>query len=134
MRLKTAKGDLSSLQALKFPMAKNETIAMTATGDRLALVPCQRAVVTWRRAAVTAWLCLLAFFWFAGTNAFTQETASTNAPGKFANSDCLACHLDSNTTRVVNGKTESLVFPTNAFQKSVHAHVACVDCHTGIKD
>ena len=58
----------------------------------------------------------------------------THAPEKFANADCLGCHLDPNTTRVVNGKTESLIFPTNAFQNSVHAKLACVDCHTGIKD
>ncbi len=72
--------------------------------------------------------------WLAAAAAFAQETASTNAPEKFANSDCLGCHLDPNTTRVVNGKTESLVFPTNDFQQSVHANLACVDCHTGIKD
>jgi hypothetical protein len=80
------------------------------------------------------WMYLLAWVWFAGATAFAQGTASTNAPEKFANSDCLACHLDPNTTRVVNGKSESLVFPTNDFQRSVHANLACVDCHTGIKD
>ena len=93
-----------------------------------------RVVVGWWRIAGPMWIYLLVCVWFAGANAFAQGTASTNAPEKFANSDCLACHLDPNTTRVVNGKTESLVFPTNDFQRSVHANLACVDCHTGIKD
>jgi len=52
----------------------------------------------------------------------------------FSNSDCLDCHLDPSTTRKVDGKIVSLLFPTNTFQKSVHAKLACVDCHTGIKD
>ena len=33
-----------------------------------------------------------------------------------------------------NGKTVSLLFPTNSFDKSVHAMLDCVDCHTGVKD
>jgi formate dehydrogenase gamma subunit len=55
-----------------------------------------------------------------------------SAGEKFANSDCLECHLDTNTTWIVNGKTVSFVFPTNAFLMSVHPRLACVDCHTGI--
>jgi hypothetical protein len=80
-------------------MAKNETTVMTMTGN------CP-ASVTRLRSAVTAWVCLPALFLFAGAAALAQETVSPNAPEKFANSDCLACHLDPNTTRVVNGKTE----------------------------
>ncbi len=60
--------------------------------------------------------------------------STLNAAEKFANTDCLDCHLDPATTRKVDGKTVSLLFPTNAFQKSVHAKLDCVDCHTGIKD
>ena len=59
---------------------------------------------------------------------------SAYAAEKFANSDCLDCHLDPATTRKVDGKTVSLLFPTNAFQNSVHAKLGCVDCHNGIKD
>jgi cytochrome b subunit of formate dehydrogenase len=59
---------------------------------------------------------------------------SAPAAEKFANPDCLDCHLDPATTRKVGGKTVALLFPTNAFQQSVHAKLACVDCHTGIKD
>ena len=59
---------------------------------------------------------------------------SANAADKFKNSDCLDCHLDPSTTRKVDGKIVPLLFPTNAFQKSVHSMLDCVDCHTGIKD
>jgi hypothetical protein len=60
--------------------------------------------------------------------------AATNAVPKLANSDCLDCHLDPATTRKVGGKIVPLLFPTNAFQKSVHSMLDCTDCHTGIKD
>jgi formate dehydrogenase gamma subunit len=50
----------------------------------------------------------------------------------FTNSDCLECHLDPATTWTVNGKTVAIIFPTNAFQSSVHARLDCVDCHTTI--
>jgi cytochrome b subunit of formate dehydrogenase len=115
-------------------MAANETTAMTINHRHSKPVARPGAIMSRFRTAVTAWVCLPVLFLFAGAVAYAQGTVSTNTPEKFANSDCLACHLDPNTTRVVNGKTESLVFPTNAFQKSVHAHLACVDCHTGIKD
>jgi cytochrome b subunit of formate dehydrogenase len=59
---------------------------------------------------------------------------SAPAAGKFTNTDCLDCHLDPSTTRKVNGKTVALLFPTNAFQKSIHARLDCVDCHAGIKE
>ncbi len=60
--------------------------------------------------------------------------SSSHAAETFKNADCLDCHLDPSTTRKVDGKTVSLLFPTNIFQKSVHAKFNCVDCHTGIKD
>ena len=88
---------------------------MTVTDDYPAFIPRQGAVVRRLRFAGLAWICLLAFFWLAGAVALAQGTAPTNAPEKFANSDCLDCHLDPNTTRVVNGKTESLIFPTERF-------------------
>src|SRR5580698_1910499 len=72
------------------------------------------------------WFCFFACLWLSGLAATAQD--------KFANADCLNCHLDPSTTRVIDGKTESLVFPTNSFANSVHAKLACVDCHTGIKD
>jgi cytochrome b subunit of formate dehydrogenase len=106
---------------------------MTVTGDCPAFIAGQRAVVSRFRTAGLVWLCLVVFFCLAGAVSLAKETAPTNAPEKFANSDCLDCHLDPNTTRVVNGKTESLVFPTKAFAHSVHADLACVNCHTGIK-
>jgi hypothetical protein len=62
----------------------------------------------------------------------SMVSVSVSAAEKFANSDCLDCHLDPATTRKGDGKTVSLVFSTNSFQKSVHAKLACVDCHNGI--
>src|SRR5215469_13968729 len=57
------------------------------------------------------------------------------ADDKLANSDCLDCHTDPTTTRVVAGKTVPLpVFPTNSFFKSVHAKLNCTDCHNGVKE
>jgi cytochrome b subunit of formate dehydrogenase len=56
------------------------------------------------------------------------------AAEKFKNSDCLDCHLDPTTTRKVGDRVVALVFPTNAFDKSVHAKLDCIDCHEGIKD
>ena len=99
---------------------------MKATGNCPAFVPRQRAVVTRLRTAGTGWICLLAFWGLAGAVALAQGTAPTNAPEKFSNADCLDCHLDPHTTRVVNGKTESLIFPTNAFAHSIHTKLACV--------
>jgi len=60
--------------------------------------------------------------------------ASAGAQEKFSNSDCLDCHLDPTTTREVNGQEVALLFPTNAFDKSLHASLDCIDCHEGIKD
>jgi formate dehydrogenase gamma subunit len=76
------------------------------------------------RAIVSGWICLLTGL------ALTEICAS--AAEKFTNADCLDCHLDPNTTWSVNGKTVSYIFPTNSFQMSVHARLACVDCHIGI--
>jgi formate dehydrogenase gamma subunit len=56
------------------------------------------------------------------------------AAATFNNTDCLDCHLDPTTTRIVQGKTVALLFPTNTFARSVHAKLYCVDCHQGIKD
>ncbi len=48
--------------------------------------------------------------------------------------DCLDCHTDPNTTRTVNGKTESLVIDTNLYARSIHGALLCTDCHVGIKE
>jgi cytochrome b subunit of formate dehydrogenase len=62
----------------------------------------------------------------------TEAAAESEA---FTVEDCLECHADPKTSRFVNGKEVPLpVFPTNLFQKSVHAKLTCVDCHTGIKE
>ncbi|MGB7770056.1 MAG: hypothetical protein WBN22_14570 [Verrucomicrobiia bacterium] len=92
---------------------------MTTTGDRPTFVSRRSAGARRFRIAGTALLCLLAYFWLAGAIGAAQGTASTNAPEQFANGDCLACHTD---------------FNTNQLAHSVHALLACVDCHSGIKD
>jgi cytochrome b subunit of formate dehydrogenase len=67
--------------------------------------------------------------------AASAATTTTNAVEKLSNSDCLDCHLDPSNTRIVNGKAVPLaVFPTNAFDRSVHAMLDCTDCHTGVKE
>src|SRR5262245_20336055 len=56
------------------------------------------------------------------------------AEPKFSNADCLDCHLDPTTTRKVGDTVVPLIFPTNVFDKSIHAKLDCIDCHEGIKD
>jgi cytochrome b subunit of formate dehydrogenase len=66
---------------------------------------------------------------FVPRSVFAAATAE-----KFSNTDCLDCHLDPSTTRKVDGKVVPLLFPTNSFQKSIHAKLDCIDCHKGIAD
>ena len=72
------------------------------------------------------------------TTALIAEGATTAraAPkgGRILNSECLSCHDDPSLTRTVEGKEVSLGVRTNAFLKSVHGKLACVDCHNGIKE
>ena len=57
------------------------------------------------------------------------------AAEKLENADCLDCHTDADNFKRVNGKSVALpAFPTNDFNRSVHAHLQCVDCHQGIKE
>ncbi len=99
---------------------------MNANAISAGLAALCQMTVPLERTAGAKWFLLFALAGFAAFTAPAQD--------KFANSDCLDCHLDPNTTRVVNGKTEALIFPTNAFSKSVHAKLSCTDCHPGIKD
>ena len=53
----------------------------------------------------------------------------------FSNQDCLDCHSDPTTSRMVNGKSVPIaVFATNDFRASVHGKLNCVDCHRGMKE
>ena len=81
------------------------------------------------RLTTIAAVCLLVFSLVPSAG-----LAAAGAAVTFKNSDCLDCHLDPTTTRKVNGKDVSLLFPTKAFQGSVHAALDCVDCHQGIKE
>jgi cytochrome b subunit of formate dehydrogenase len=78
-------------------------------------------------------VCRRALVTFLGLG-LALAASSLGAAEKFSNTDCLDCHLDPGTTRKVDGKTVSLLFPTNVFRGSVHAKLNCVDCHQGIKD
>ena len=49
-----------------------------------------------------------------------------------SNDDCLMCHDDSGFKEKINGKLVSLYLNPNVFNKSVHAELACVDCHSDI--
>src|SRR5579884_234152 len=70
----------------------------------------------------TAALCLL------------LGAGAASAPGApMQNSDCLACHADPSLTATVNGKVVSLSVADESFQKSAHAVLGCVDCHTDVK-
>jgi cytochrome b subunit of formate dehydrogenase len=96
------------------------------------------------RTAAGAGLCLAAALamWLLPPGAVPSAPAQTSpsaavtpASERFANADCLDCHTDPTTTRKVGGKDVPLeLFPTNKFAASVHAKLACVDCHVGIRD
>src|SRR4051812_18529076 len=79
-----------------------------------------------KRVPVFSWtifFLISLFFTYASPGAATLKST-----------DCLDCHLDPTTTRKVDGKVVSLIFPTNGFAKSVHSQLDCVDCHEGIKE
>lgn len=65
---------------------------------------------------------------------FAILAAPAGAAEKITNTDCLDCHLDPTTTRTIGTNVVPLLFATNAFNRSLHAKLDCVDCHEGIKD
>ncbi|MGZ4974594.1 MAG: hypothetical protein ACXWDN_17690, partial [Limisphaerales bacterium] len=72
-------------------------------------------------------LVTLAQLFLGGTSLVATET--------FSNQDCLDCHTDPTTSRMVNGKSVPIaVFPTNIFKATIHGKLNCVDCHRGFKD
>jgi cytochrome b subunit of formate dehydrogenase len=79
---------------------------------------------------------LLAIAFIAGFIVSNLEAgATTNVVEKLSSADCLDCHLDPKTVRLVNGQKISLpVFSTNGFAQSVHSQLDCTDCHDGIKE
>jgi uncharacterized protein with PIN domain len=48
------------------------------------------------------------------------------------NSDCLACHNDKSLTGTKKGKTISVFVDEKKFIGSIHAKLACVDCHADV--
>ena len=79
---------------------------------------------------LSRFLLLAAFGW-----GVAACPAATNAVEKFTSADCLDCHTDPTTTRLVNGVKVSVGhFPTNGFASSVHSQLDCIDCHDGVKE
>ena len=84
------------------------------------------------RTAITAG-CRRGAIWTLAILCWTQ--AGRLAADTISNQDCLDCHTDPATSRVVAGKSVPLaVFATNAFQNSVHSRLNCTDCHNTVKD
>lgn len=75
-----------------------------------------------------------AFFLAATLAGASLAFAAPPKASRLPNRECLACHDDPSLTKMVEGKEVSLGVNTNAFQKSVHAKLACVDCHAGIRE
>src|SRR5512136_1861251 len=48
-----------------------------------------------------------------------------------SNEDCLMCHSDRGLTAKIRGRQVSLFVDSSSLQRSVHASVACTDCHQG---
>ena len=48
------------------------------------------------------------------------------------NSDCLMCHEDKTLSGTINGRTFSVFVDANKLASSMHADVACVDCHVDL--
>lgn len=115
---------------MKSPTAICAVIATTAARSNRYSAVAQLITPASLRKTVTWTTCCLLLGWLA----LSSLAAETNAPPLVANQDCLDCHLDPTTTRMVEGKKVALLFPTNLFKVSVHAKLNCVDCHNGIKD
>ncbi|MDB6058628.1 MAG: Cytochrome b subunit of formate dehydrogenase-like protein [Verrucomicrobiales bacterium] len=76
-------------------------------------------------------ICALA----VGLTCLLSSEPSFGAPASFSNQDCLDCHTDPTTSRMVSGKSVPMaVFPTNDFKTSMHGKLNCVDCHRGFTD
>jgi cytochrome b subunit of formate dehydrogenase len=73
---------------------------------------------------VAGGILLLLTFW--ATTLYARAQA-------IANTDCLACHSNTDFTGTLNGKTISLYVNGRAFRHSVHGALNCTDCHMDIK-
>jgi cytochrome b subunit of formate dehydrogenase len=74
-----------------------------------------------RQRVLVLWLLLGGFFLLSVPTALAQTRA-----------DCLACHSDSTLTKEGPGKTTISLYADEAvLNKSTHAKLACVACHTG---
>lgn len=65
----------------------------------------------------------------AAALALTASAAAQSPARAPANDDCLVCHSDPSATRAGG---QPVVVPPDKFAASVHAPLACVDCHTDL--
>jgi predicted CXXCH cytochrome family protein len=68
-----------------------------------------------------------------GVLALANRRAAASPAETLSNSDCLMCHGDASaSTKLGNGKTLSLYVNHKELAGSVHAGLACTDCHSDI--
>ncbi|MBC8096963.1 MAG: cytochrome c3 family protein, partial [Akkermansiaceae bacterium] len=116
-------------------MAKNSNILETKSMVRATTAtPAARRIMINQPSGSFAPLAARAGRWLCLLLTASLGFIPINAAEKLSNNDCFDCHLDPTTTRKVEGKTVSLVFQTNAFNRSIHAALDCIDCHVGIKE
>lgn len=100
--------------------------AHRGTGDGRSHLPDFRRPVTRQ---VCRRLCALlaagAILLLASSRAFAQQPSAD---------DCLVCHADPIEITFANKTTRSLHLTAGALDKSVHAGVACVDCHPATRE
>jgi hypothetical protein len=72
-----------------------------------------------KRFRVGLWLALL------GLSSVLQLSAQENA-------DCLNCHNDKSLTGTKKGKSMSVFVDEKKFAESIHASLACIDCHADL--
>ncbi len=141
-------GDKSLVAAASAPTSAGSEVSAGDSSTESGLAPepdssrgSARKFERWSgRLASTFRIWILLAFGF-GLSLSAAETAApapaptAAVPERFANADCLDCHTDPKLTRKLQGKDVLLaVVQTNLFEKSVHAKLACVDCHTGVKE
>ena len=72
--------------------------------------------------------------WSNESSAQKPKSQKKAAVSKLGNTDCLACHNNSELTKDVNGKQVSVHVNEAVFKESIHNPLNCTDCHTNVKD
>ena len=79
--------------------------------------------ISWKRVKTGRYCCLLVLMLFMCPVSFLNAQE---------NSDCLSCHNDKSITGTKMGKTISVFVDGKKFSGSIHAKLACIDCHVDI--